>query len=193
MEQAIQLIVGLGNPGPRYQSTRHNAGFWYVDHIAQALGLNFRHEARFQADLAEYKCNGQVTRLLKPQTFMNLSGSSVQACAHFYKIPHTAILIVHDEVDLKCGSIKLKWAGGHAGHNGLRDIHSKLSTADYWRLRIGIDHPRHHHGQAVVDYVLSPPDKAQHTLILEAIDQGQRALPDLLSGQIAKAQQQLNR
>lgn len=193
MEQAIQLIVGLGNPGPRYQSTRHNAGFWYVDHIAQTLSLKFRHEARFQADLAEYKHNGQVVRLLKPQTFMNLSGTSVQACAHFYKIPHTAIVIVHDELDLNCGSIKLKWAGGHAGHNGLRDIHNKLSTADYWRLRIGIDHPRNHHGQAVADYVLSPPDKAQQSLILEAIDRGHRALPDLLSGQIHKAQQQLNR
>lgn len=193
MLQTLQLIVGLGNPGPRYQATRHNVGFWYVDQIAQSLGLNFRHEARFQALLAEYKTDGRVYRLLKPQAFMNLSGTAVQACAHFYKIPHDAILIAHDELDLACGSIKLKWAGGHAGHNGLKDIHNKLSTADYWRLRIGIDHPRHHHGQAVADYVLSPPDKSQQAAILEALDQGQRVLPDLFSGHLAHAQQQLNR
>ena len=137
----IKLLVGLGNPGPEYEATRHNAGFWWVDAAAKQLG------GRLSADRACFGLVGRVNRpagpvwLLQPQTYMNLSGKSVAALARFFKIAPQEILVVHDELDLLPGQLKLKEGGGHAGHNGLRDIHAQLGSADYWRLRLGIGHP----------------------------------------------------
>lgn len=192
MANPIQLIVGLGNPGPRYQKTRHNVGFWWLDALAAAHHVCFRTHHRFQAELAEITVAGSVCRLLKPMTFMNLSGQAVQACSHFYKLPAEAILVVHDELDLPCGSTQLKWNGAPAGHNGLKDIQLRLATKAYWRLRIGIDHPRHHHGQAVADYVLEAPDKHQQALIEASVQRSLTAVPQLLQGQLSQAQQSLN-
>ncbi len=189
---SIQLIVGLGNPGPQYQATRHNAGFWWLDLIAAQKGLSFRTDTRYKAQVAEFSLNGRSCRLLKPQAFMNLSGSAVQALAHFYKIPPEAILVAHDELDLPCGVAKLKKGGGHGGHNGLRDIHSKLATADYWRLRIGIDHPRHQHGQDVIDYVLGVPELTSKIAIDSALTRSYDVLPLLLAGDMGSAQLQLH-
>lgn len=184
----IQLIVGLGNPGPRYQATRHNAGFWWLDALAAKAAVTFRSESRFQADLAEITQGGNTCRLLKPKTFMNLSGAAVQAVAHYYKIPPAAILVAHDELDLACGIAKLKWSGGHAGHNGLRDIHLKLATGDYWRLRIGIDHPRNHHQRDVADYVLGVPDLTSKIGIDNALTRSSEIVSALLNGAFDKAQ-----
>jgi PTH1 family peptidyl-tRNA hydrolase len=192
MDTPIQLIVGLGNPGAQYKATRHNAGFWWLDQLAADMGASFRVDTKFRSEVAEIKVQGRVCRLLKPQTFMNLSGFAVQACAHFYKIPVDAILVVHDELDLACGAIKLKWSGGHAGHNGLKDIQGKLACKDYWRLRIGIDHPRNHHGQEVVDYVLGVPESQSKTLIEQAICRSLAIVPLLVDGQLAKAMQLLH-
>ena len=189
----IQLIVGLGNPGPKYQNTRHNAGFWWLDALAAKEHATFRTESRFSGLLAEISLGGQVCRLLKPNTFMNLSGQAVKAVAHYYKIPPEAILVAHDELDLACGVAKLKWAGGHAGHNGLRDIHEKLAIPNYWRLRIGIDHPRNHHNQAVVDYVLGVPDLTSKIGIDVALTRSSEIVPLLLTGAFDKAQLQLHR
>lgn len=188
----IQLIVGLGNPGPRYQATRHNAGFWWLDMIAAKEGVIFRAESRFQAELAEIKVGVHVCRLLKPKTFINLSGASVQALAHYYKIPSEAILVAHDELDLPCGIAKLKWSGGHAGHNGLKDIHGKLATSNYWRLRLGIDHPRNQHHQDVADYVLGVPDLESKIAIDIALTHSLAIVPALMKGDLDKAQLQLH-
>lgn len=188
----IQLIVGLGNPGAQYQKTRHNAGFWWLDALAASLHASFKTESRFKADLAEVSLAGHSCRLLKPTTFMNLSGQAVQAVAHYYKIPATAILIAHDELDLPCGIAKLKWSGGHAGHNGLKDIQLRLATNLYWRLRIGIDHPRHQHGQEVSDYVLGVPDLASKLAIDAVLTRCSAILAPLLRGDLAAAQQQLH-
>ncbi len=189
---SIQLIVGLGNPGPSYQATRHNAGFWYLDFIAAQNGSHFRADARYKAQVAEVSLNGHTCRLLKPQSFMNLSGTAVQAMAHFYKIPLDAILVAHDDLDLPCGVAKLKKGGGHGGHNGLRDIHAKLASADYWRLRIGIDHPRHQHGQDVIDYVLGVPELASKLAIEAALLRSYAIVPLLMAGNMASAQLQLH-
>jgi peptidyl-tRNA hydrolase, PTH1 family len=189
---AIQLIIGLGNPGPRYHATRHNAGFWWLDEIAARHGVSFRKEARFHGEVAEINNNGHHYRLLKPQTFMNLSGQAVQSLCHFYKIASNAILVAHDELDLPCGVAKLKLGGGHAGHNGLKDICQRLGTNNYWRLRIGIEHPRNHHGQAVADYVLETPSRDQQIGIQLALENSYRVLPKILAGAFDKAQQELH-
>ena len=139
----IKLFVGLGNPGPEYADTRHNAGFWWIDQIARQLGATLAPERAFHGHAARASVQGQSVWLLKPQTFMNLSGKAVAALARFYKIAPQEILVAHDELDLPAGEAKLKQGGGHAGHNGLRDIHAQLGSSDYWRLRLGIGHPGH--------------------------------------------------
>jgi PTH1 family peptidyl-tRNA hydrolase len=193
MQTPIQLIVGLGNPGPKYQATRHNAGFWWLDALAAKEGAVFKPDPRCQGQVAEIKVAGKVCRLLKPQTFMNLSGTAVQALAHFYKIAPAAILVVHDELDLACGVAKIKWSGGHAGHNGLRDIQAKLATQDYWRLRIGIDHPRRQSLRLdVADYVLGVPPLDSKIAIDVAIARSYAIVPALLTGALDQAQQQLH-
>ena len=181
----IKLFVGLGNPGPEYEGTRHNAGFWWVDALARELKVSLVHEKGYRGLIARANVHGQTVWLLEPQTFMNLSGHSVAALARFYKIQPEEILVVHDELDVVPGQAKLKFGGSHAGHNGLRDIHAQLGTGDYWRLRIGIGHPGVK--SEVVDWVLRKPAPEQRTLIEECVARTQKAVPALLAGEMDKA------
>ncbi|RCX11657.1 aminoacyl-tRNA hydrolase [Extensimonas vulgaris] len=181
----IKLIVGLGNPGAEYEGTRHNAGFWWLDAVAQALGVQLQPDRSYHGLVARTSVAGHSLWLLEPQTFMNLSGKSVAALARFYKIAPDEILVAHDELDLPAGQIKLKRGGGHAGHNGLRDIHAQLGSSDYWRLRIGIGHPGVK--SEVIHWVLQKPSPEQRRLIEAAIAHSLQALPALLHGDMAKA------
>ena len=185
MPTPIRLVAGLGNPGRGYARTRHNAGFWFADALAARLGATFAHEARFAADVAKA---GDV-RICKPMTFMNASGRSVAAIARFFGVAPDAILVVHDELDLLAGDAKIKLGGGHAGHNGLRDVHAQLGTPDYWRLRLGIGHPRNTEmpEREVVDYVLKPPDTADRDAIEAAIDRALGVWPDIAAGDMERA------
>jgi peptidyl-tRNA hydrolase, PTH1 family len=191
---SIRLIVGLGNPGPEYQLTRHNAGFWLVDNLANSLPhCSLQRDARIQALIAKTTIADQEVWLLEPQTYMNRSGLSVGALARFYKIAADEILVVHDELDFNPGVAKLKKGGSSGGHNGLKDITAALSTQDYWRLRIGIGHPRQINSQqAVVDFVLHRPRKEEQALIDEAIEQGLKIIPLLVSGKFNEATMQLH-
>lgn len=167
----IKLIVGLGNPGREHEGTRHNAGFWWVDEFARAHQFSFKAENKFHGWAAHGSMHGHELFLLKPQTFMNVSGRAVGALAQFYKIDPQHMLVVHDELDLPPGSAKLKLGGGHGGHNGLKDIIAHLGTRDFWRLRIGIGHPGER--ADVSSYVLNPPRREEAELIRPAM---QRAL-----------------
>ncbi|MDO5667119.1 MAG: aminoacyl-tRNA hydrolase [Alcaligenaceae bacterium] len=188
MTEPIRLVVGLGNPGAKYEATRHNAGFWMVDLLADDFHANFKLENNFFGEVAKFRRGGESIYLLKPATYMNLSGKAVQAISHFYKIPLESILVVHDELDLMPGQIKLKKGGGHAGHNGLRDIQNKMSSSDYWRLRVGIGHPRTLNlSQGVADFVLHMPSKEDHERILDSLYRARHAIPALLDGDRDKA------
>jgi len=182
----IRLVVGLGNPGREYDATRHNAGFWFADALAGRLGAAFVNEGKFHGQVA--KTLGDL-RLLKPGTYMNLSGRSVSALARFFAIAPAEMLVAHDELDLKAGEVKLKFGGGHAGHNGLRDIGAQLGTPDFWRLRLGIGHPRDSEipQQEVVDYVLKPPRGDERRAIEAAIDKAQDAWPAMAAGDFERA------
>lgn len=172
--RGIRLIVGLGNYGAEYEATRHNAGYWLVDAIARREGARFSAERKFHGDVARIRLGGRDIWLLKPTTYMNRSGNAVVALALFYKILPTEILVAHDELDLPPGAVKLKRGGGTAGHNGLKDTQAKLTTADFWRLRIGIGHPRSLQlEQDVADFVLHPPRRDEQTLIDEAVDRAE--------------------
>jgi PTH1 family peptidyl-tRNA hydrolase len=188
-QQPLQLLVGLGNPGAKYSATRHNAGFWFVDEIARQAGGLFRSESKFHGEVCRVSINDQSVWLLKPNTFMNRSGQSVAALARFYKIPVEAILIAHDELDLPAGLARWKFAGGHGGHNGLRDIMAHLSK-DYWRLRLGIDHPGDR--SQVVNYVLSKPSYDEQIDISTAIDEAADSLDLILQGESQRAMNQLH-
>jgi PTH1 family peptidyl-tRNA hydrolase len=181
----IKLFVGLGNPGPEYELTRHNAGFWWIDNVAHELGVTLRDERAYYGEMARVNVNGHSVWLLKPQTFMNLSGKSIGALARFYKIVPEEILVVHDELDLEPGHSKLKLGGSHAGHNGLRDTHQHLGTDQYWRLRIGIGHPGHR--SDVVSWVLGKPILAQREAIGDCITRTIRAFEPLAEGEMEKA------
>ncbi len=181
----IKLFVGLGNPGTEYEATRHNAGFWWVDALARELKLSLVADRSYHGLVARGNVNGQTVWLLEPQTYMNLSGKSVAALARFFKIAPQDILVVHDELDVPPGQAKLKYGGGHGGHNGLRDIHAQLGTADYWRLRIGIGHPGVK--SEVVDWVLRKPAPEQRTAIEDCIDRTLKAFPALVAGEMEKA------
>lgn len=186
----IKLFVGLGNPGPEYEATRHNAGFWFIDTVARALGVHLAHERAYHGLMARASVQGRSVWLLQPQTFMNLSGKSVAALARFYKIAPEEVLVVHDELDLPVGEAKLKQGGGHAGHNGLRDIHAQLGSPNYWRLRLGIGHPGSK--AEVVGWVLRKPPLDEHIAIEQAIDRAAKALPDLAAGDMDKAIQRIH-
>ena len=164
---AIRLIVGLGNPGREYESTRHNVGFWWVDELAREHKVNFNSEAKFHGLTARGSLHGHELFLLKPQTFMNVSGRSVGALLQFYKINPDEMLVVHDELDLPPGVARLKMGGGHGGHNGLKDIIAHLGSKDFWRLRIGIGHPGDRN--QVSDYVLNDPRREDRELIDAAV------------------------
>jgi PTH1 family peptidyl-tRNA hydrolase len=176
----IRLLVGLGNPGPEYEATRHNAGFWWLDAVARKLGVTLLPQRTYFGLAAKASTSHGVVWLLQPMTYMNLSGKSVAALARFFKIEPQHILVAHDELDLMPGQVKIKCGGGHAGHNGLRDIHAQLGSADYWRLRLGIGHPGVK--AEVVDYVLRKPSAEHRELIEQAIERSVDALDLLLAG-----------
>ncbi len=186
----IRLIVGLGNPGAEYESTRHNAGFWLVDQLARG---DLRKESRFNALAAKTRIGGNEVWLLEPQTFMNRSGQSVGAIARFFKIQPDEILVAHDELDLAPGVAKLKKGGSSGGHNGLKDISAALGTQDYWRLRIGIGHPRELKlQQPVVDFVLHRPRAEEQGPIDRAIDKSLAVIPLLCEGRYEQAMLELH-
>lgn len=186
----IQLIVGLGNPGTDYEGTRHNAGFWWIDQACARLGASWRAEAKFHGLSATGRMHSHEIKLLKPSTFMNASGRAVAAICNFYKIQPQQLLVIHDELDLAPGICKLKFSGGHGGHNGLRDIHATLGTPEYWRLRIGIGHPGDK--QQVANFVLKAPGKAEHEAIQQGIDHSLPLLERLLSGEFERAMLELH-
>ncbi len=181
----IKLFVGLGNPGPEYTDTRHNAGFWWIDALADQLRVTLTQDKAWHGMAARTTFQGKTIWLLKPQTFMNLSGRSVAALARFFKIAPHEILVAHDELDIVPGQMRLKRGGSHAGHNGLRDIHDQLGSDDYWRLRLGIGHPGVK--SEVVNWVLKKPMLAHRQAIDECIERSMQALPFLLNDEVAKA------
>ena len=190
MDPMIRLIAGLGNPGPEYAATRHNAGFWFVDEAADRLKVSLQPERSYFGMAARANVGGRPVWLLEPTTFMNVSGKSVAALARFFKIEPGEILVVHDELDLLPGQVKLKLGGSHAGHNGLKNIHAQLGSADYWRLRIGIGHPGVK--AEVINYVLKKPSPEQRTEIAKAIEQSISGLDLLLDGEMERATMKIN-
>lgn len=186
----MKLIVGLGNPGKDYENTRHNAGFHWVDSLADELNVTLKLETRFQGLCGRINQENIDLWLLEPQTFMNRSGHSVAAFCQFYKIQPDEIVVVHDELDLLPGATKLKWGGGLGGHNGLKDIAAQMGTKDFWRLRIGIGHPGDR--DAVVRFVLQPPGKQEVELINEAIDRSLQAWPLIAQGEFQSAMLKLH-
>ena len=186
----IQLIAGLGNPGAQYEQTRHNAGFWFVDAVASDCGAQFRTESKYSSEVARCNIAGNDCRLQKPQDFMNRSGLPVASTAAFYQIPRTGILIVHDDLDLPPGTVRLKQGGGHGGHNGLRDLIPHLGGKDFLRLRIGIGHPGHR--DDVVGYVLKAAPREERAAIDQAVDAAVRVLPDIIAGNIEAAMKELH-
>ncbi|HRH82158.1 MAG TPA: aminoacyl-tRNA hydrolase [Thiobacillaceae bacterium] len=188
MQPAPRLVVGLGNPGADYSETRHNAGFWFCERLAARLGVAFSREARFHGLVAHDRGSG--VWLLQPLTFMNRSGQAVGALARFYRIPTAEILVVHDELDIPPGQLRVKFGGGLGGHNGLKDITAHLGTQDYWRLRIGIGHPGDRN--EVVNYVLKPPRKEEQAEIDAALDRALDLWPLIAQGDWNVATQRAN-
>jgi len=186
----IQLIVGLGNPGPKYATTRHNVGVWFVEKLAETISVTLRPEAKFHGLAARASLEDQSVWLFVPTTFMNESGQAVKAISTFYKIPPEAILIAHDELDFPVGQVRFKQGGGHGGHNGLRNIISHLHGNTFNRLRIGINHPGKK--EDVTDYVLSTPSKKDQTAINESIDEAITLTPDIIRGHMEAAMKKLH-
>jgi PTH1 family peptidyl-tRNA hydrolase len=187
---AIRLIVGLGNPGREYETTRHNVGFLWIDELARLQDLGFRSEAKFHGLTARGQLHGHEVLLLKPQTFMNVSGRSVGALVQFYKISPEEMLVVHDELDLPPGVARLKMGGGHGGHNGLKDIIAHLGSRDFWRLRIGIGHPGDR--SEVSNYVLNDPRREERELIAEAMQKAQNIAHLVIEGKTEAAMLKLH-
>ncbi|WP_107843084.1 aminoacyl-tRNA hydrolase [Neisseria sicca] len=185
MSNKIKMMVGLGNPGSEYEQTRHNAGFWFIDELAWQYKATLKEEKKFFGSVARISISGSDLWLLKPSTFMNRSGQAVAALAQFYKIKPEEILVVHDELDIPCGRIKFKLGGGNGGHNGLKDIQARLGTPDFYRLRLGIDHPGDRN--LVVGYVLNKPSPEHRQQIDEAINKSLKAVPMLLAGEWEEA------
>lgn len=186
----IRLIVGLGNPGPQYEATRHNVGFWFVDDLAARNGGQFRVESKFHGALARIQLAGVDLRLLKPTTFMNRSGQSIVAVAQYFDIPPQNTLVVHDELDLPVGTLRLKQGGGHGGHNGLRDTMRALGGRDFWRLRVGIDHPGDRN--QVINYVLSRASKDDERAIIDGLSDAEAVIDDVATGAFQKAMNRLH-
>jgi PTH1 family peptidyl-tRNA hydrolase len=188
MQAKLRLIVGLGNPGAEYAETRHNAGFWFCERLADDLGVSFANEARFHGRVAHAR--DACVWLLKPQVFMNRSGLSVGALARFHRIEPAEILVVHDELDIPVGQLRLKFGGGLGGHNGLKDITAHLGSQDYWRLRVGIGHPGDRN--EVVNYVLKPPRRAEQIEIDAALKRALELWPLLEQADWNAAMQRAN-
>lgn len=181
----IRLFVGLGNPGTEYDDTRHNAGFWYIDQLARRLDVRLAMDRSYHGFVARANTPQGPVWLLQPQTYMNLSGKAVAPLARFFKIAPHEILVAHDELDVLPGQVKIKQGGGHAGHNGLRDIHAQLGSPDYWRLRLGIGHPGVK--ADVAAYVLRKPPLSERELIDACLDKALSATEAFLAGDMAKA------
>lgn len=193
MSLPIRLVAGLGNPGSEYESTRHNAGFWLLDHLADDFKVSFTLERTFFGMVAKTRHAGEPVWFVKPMTFMNRSGQAVGALTRFYKIAPEQVLVVHDELDLPPGHAKLKQGGGHAGHNGLRDIQAALGSPAFWRLRLGIGHPRALGlAQPVVNFVLHPPRREDQDKMDSALLRARAVIPALLDGNFAQATRQLH-
>ena len=192
----IRLIVGLGNPGAKHESDRHNAGFWFINRLASQHKQLLQPEKRFLGKAAKIRVEGQDIHLLTPDTYMNLSGESVGPLCRFHKITPQEVLVVHDELDLKPGTARLKQGGGNGGHNGLKDIQSHLSSPQFWRLRFGIGHPRDLPGDKakmdVADYVLKKPSSEEQSKIDQAIDKALRTLPLFIKGDVQNAMQAIH-
>lgn len=186
----IKLIVGLGNPGQKYEHTRHNAGFWFVDELARQANQSWQSKAKFQGEYVKIEINGRDIHVIKPSTFMNLSGQSVASVANYFNISVDEVLVVHDELDVLPGAVKIKKGGGHGGHNGLKDIERHLSSRDFVRVRIGIGHPGD--ARLVSDYVLKAPSKIDAALIEDAQIRVFQYLDELLSGDINKVMNALH-
>lgn len=186
----IKLIVGLGNPTAEYEHTRHNAGFWFIDELAWQWKAQLKSEKKFHGDIARVAQPQGDVWLLKPDTYMNLSGKAVAALAQFYKIQPEEILVVHDELDIPCGQIRYKLGGGNGGHNGLKDIQAKLGTPNFYRLRLGIGHPGDRN--LVVGFVLSKPPASERQLIDNAIAKSLQAMPDIMAGDLEKTVRHLH-
>lgn len=186
----IKLIVGLGNPGRQYEKTRHNAGFLFLDELASKFGCVWVDDSRFQGMLSGCNISAEKVMLLKPETFMNRSGQSVGKVVRYYKLMPEEILVIHDELDLDVGIVKLKNGGGHAGHNGLKDIIAHLGSREFYRLRIGVGRPVT--GKAVADYVLTSPSKGEWELINSAIDAAIACMDQLVTGDIAAVMNKLH-
>ena len=184
-QNPIKLLVGLGNPGDEYAETRHNAGAWFVNELANHHNVSLRFENKFSGLFGSLNYQGTECKLLLPATYMNKSGQSVLACANFYKIPLSSILAAHDELDFTPGIVRLKFGGGHGGHNGLRDIAARCGGSDFYRLRIGIGHPGNK--DLVSGYVLSKPSRDDKNKITNSIENAGAILPELLRGDIEKA------
>ncbi|MGB4883118.1 MAG: aminoacyl-tRNA hydrolase [Neisseria sp.] len=182
---AIKLIVGLGNPGAEYTHTRHNAGFWFIDELAWSWKASLKDEKKFYGAVARVSHEGNDIWLLKPNTFMNRSGQAVAALAQFYKIKPEEILVVHDELDVVCGRIRFKLGGGNGGHNGLKDIQARLGTPNFYRLRLGIDHPGDRN--LVVGYVLNKPSAEDRQAIEESVIKSIKGLPLIMNGEWEEA------
>lgn len=185
---SIALIVGLGNPGPHYVATRHNAGFWLLDQLV--LPNQFRQEAKFFGAVSRIEQPNSSVWLLKPNTFMNRSGQAVLALAHYYRIPVEQILVVHDDLDFSPGTARLKQGGGDGKHNGLKDIIAQLGSNQFLRLRIGIGHPGR--GASISDYVLSEPNSADQLAITQSITAALTVMPFIIGGELDKALRQLH-
>jgi PTH1 family peptidyl-tRNA hydrolase len=184
LAQALAVVVGLGNPGPRYADTRHNAGAWFVDRLAARSGATWRRSQRFLGEVAQITGDGELW-LLKPETYMNRSGQSVAAMVHYYRHAPEQVLVAHDDLDLPPGTVRLKGGGGHGGHNGLRDILARLGTPEFPRLRFGIGHP----GEAsqVVGYVLDRPSREDRAAIDAAIDAALQVFARIAAGELQQA------
>ena len=189
MSANIAAIIGLGNPGSEYHRTRHNAGWWMIDWLASHAGASLSMNKKMNAELAQANLGGQSVWLVKPQTFMNRSGQSMQALAQFYKLPTESLLVIHDELDLPCGTARLKRGGGHGGHNGLRSAIAHCG-ADFARLRLGIGHPGHR--DQVLNYVLKPPTANEQIELDRCIDRAGGALLLMLQRGWDRATQQLH-
>jgi PTH1 family peptidyl-tRNA hydrolase len=189
----IRLIAGLGNIGSEYEDTRHNAGFWFVDRLARERGANFARQSRFFGETARVAIQGESIYLIKPSTYMNRSGQAVAALSQFYRIAPESVLVVHDELDLAPGIAKLKQGGGHAGHNGLKDIIARLGSSAFWRLRLGVGHPRTLSlEQDVADFVLHRPSREDQSNIDLSITESLKGVDDWAAGRMEQAMKRLH-
>lgn len=190
MPASVKLIVGLGNPGPKYSDTRHNAGFWFIDRLADKFQCAFRDESKFHGELARIQTPVIDCRLLKPSTYMNESGRSVQAVLDYFNISIKEMLVVYDEIDLEPGSVRFKQNGGHGGHNGVRDVIQLVGDKNFLRLRIGVGHPGSK--DKVISYVLNRPSSSEQALIQDSIDKSLALMPEVFKGGLDKVMNELH-